>query len=176
MRFPQRRKIVVDCKLRDDNQHEDPCGECAQSFQVFADSFKLYDNILKRLQEQGAFDHDKIMLDDMLQWEEDLTDHFNNFLDYRRHIAQAEDEAAWDKLFCGKLADGECIIIMDFKMKILASMYREKQKDWFSKRGFSCLGVLIIFGSSKESNEVLYHLFFSNDTTQDSDYVNTVKE
>jgi hypothetical protein len=60
------------------------------------------------------------------------------------------------------LKEDEAIVIMDFKMKILASMYREKQKEWFSKRGFSCLGgALIIFGSSKESdeNEILYHLF-----------------
>ena len=76
------------------------------------------------------------------------------------------------------MKENEAVVVMDFKMKILASMYREKQKDWYSKRGFSCLGALIIFGSSKDSNEneVLYHFFLSDDTTQDGDYVNTVKE
>ena len=67
---------------------------------------------------------------------------------------------------------------MDFKMKILALLFREKQRDWFSKRGFSLLGALIIFGSAddKDHNEVLYHFFISDDTTQDAEYVNTAKE
>ena len=80
--------------------------------------------------------------------------------------------------YTNDLAEDEVIIVLDFKMKILASMYREKQKDWFSKRGFSCLGALLIFGSSRDSdeNEILYHLFLSDDTTQDGVYVNTVKE
>ena len=60
-------------------------------------------------------------------------------------------------------------------MKILASAFCEAQIDWFSKRGFSCLGGLIIFGSSSESdtNKILYHFFLFDDTTQDTDAVNT---
>ena len=62
-------------------------------------------------------------------------------------------------------------------MKIIASKHREAQIDWFAKRGFSCLGVLLIFGSSAENdeNQVLYHFFLSDDTTQDTDAVNTAK-
>ncbi len=50
--------------------------------------------------------------------------------------------------------------------------------DWFSKRGFSCLGAMIIFGSSDESlqNKVLYHLFISEDTTQNAAAVNDAKQ
>ena len=111
-------------------------------------------------------------------WEEDIHQSLQNILDYRRRIAQTEDEAKFDASFYSNLKSHEAIIIMDFKMKILASLYQERQKDWFSKRGFSCLGVLIIFGSLTVSsdNEVLYHLFLSDDTTQDGGYVNTVKE
>ena len=62
-------------------------------------------------------------------------------------------------------------------MKIISSKHREAQIDWFAKRGFSCLGVLLIFGSSAENdeNQVLYHFFLSDDTTQDTDAVNTAK-
>ena len=62
-------------------------------------------------------------------------------------------------------------------MKILASKHLEAQIDWFAKRGFSCLGALIIFGSSSEStdNDILYHFFISDDTTQDTDAINTAK-
>jgi len=66
-------------------------------------------------------------------------------------------------------------VIFDYKMKILASMYREKQVDWFSKRGFSCLGCLILFGSpdNSETHDVEYHFFLSDDDmTQDAHTVN----
>jgi hypothetical protein len=58
---------------------------------------------------------------------------------------------------------------------ILASMYRERQVNWFSKRGFSCLGCLILFGSSDNSDthDVEYHFFLSDDDmTQDAHTVN----
>ena len=63
------------------------------------------------------------------------------------------------------------------QMKILACKHLEAQMDWFAKRGFSCLGALIIFGSSSEStsNEIMYQFFISDDTTQDTDAVNTIK-
>ena len=126
----------------------------------------------------NALHTDAILQDDMESWHEDITQSFRNFRDYRRHIAQAEDESLFDQSFNRDLGEDEAIVVMDFKMKILASMYREKQKDWFSKRGFSCLGALVIFGSSAESNEneVLYHLFLSDDTTQDGAYVNMATE
>lgn len=94
------------------------------------------------------------------------------------HIAQREDEAKFDKEFYSQMKAGEVLVIFDYKMKILASMYREKQVDWFSKRGFSCLGCLILFGSSdySESHDVEYHFFLSDDTTQDSHAVNIAKE
>ena len=168
----------VQCSMRENNEHLGPCGDCAESFNVFADLFKYYDSVKDRLAELNVIQNDKVLQDDMESWHEDITQCLRNFLDYRRHNAQAEDESIFDKEYYQDLAEDEAIVVMDFKMKILASMYREKQKDWFSKRGFSCLGALIIFGSSKESedNEILYHLFLSDDTTQDGIYVNTAKE
>ena len=168
----------VYCKLREDGEHLDPCGECTESFNTFVDLFKYYDTVKHRLTELNVLETDIVLQDDMLSWEEEINQCYRNFLDYRRHLTQVEDEFLFDKDFYNDLAEDEVIIVLDFKMKILASMYREKQKDWFSKRGFSCLGALLIFGSSRDSdeNEILYHLFLSDDTTQDGVYVNTVKE
>ena len=156
----------------------EPCGDCIESFNVFVDLFKYYDAVKQRLNDMGVLQLDMVLQDDMESWEQDISNCYHNFLDYRRHIAQAEDESIFDKTFYNNLKEDEVILVLDFKMKILSSTYREKQKDWFSKRGFSCLGALLIFGSSKDSNEneVLYHLFLSDDTTQDGCYVNTVKE
>ena len=127
---------------------------------------------------EQMYSFDPLLQDDMAQWKEDLDQYFNNFMKYRSHIAQAKDESIWDTSFYQNLGPNECVVVMDFKMKILSSLFREKQLDWFSKRGFSLLGALIIFGSAddEDHNEVLYHFFLSDDTTQDAEYVNTVKQ
>jgi hypothetical protein len=117
--------------------------------------------------------------DDLLSWHEDIKNYLRNIYIFRAHVAQREDEGAFDAEFYKNLQEDEAVIIMDYKMKITAAMFREKQADWFSKRGFSCLGALIIFGSSnqdKADNEVLYHLFISDDTTQDGPAVNSAKQ
>ena len=166
----------VACSKRDRNEHTEPCRECAQSFALFRDLHDFHTKVDERLQQTYSFDH--LLKDDMAQWKEDIDMYFRNFMGYRSHIAQAKDESIWDAFFYKNLGSNECVIVMDFKMKILSSLFREKQRDWFSKRGFSLLGALIIFGSpdDKDHNEVLYHFFISDDTTQDAEYVNTVKE
>jgi hypothetical protein len=52
-------------------------------------------------------------------------------------------------------------------------------QDLLSKRGFICLGRLILFGSSDKSeihDVVEYHFFLSDNTTQDLRTVNFAKE
>ena len=166
----------VPCSKRNENKHTGPCEECVQSFELFQYLREFHSEVDDMLKETYSFDH--LLKDDMEQWKEDIEQFFRNFMIYRSHLAQAKDESIWDGLFYRNLGPNECIVVMDFKMKILAALFREKQKDWFSKRGFSLLGALIIFGSEKEEdhNEVLYHFFISDDTTQDAEYVNIVKE
>lgn len=92
-------------------------------------------------------------------------------------MAQIEDEAIYDRNFYDKIKEGKCILVMDFKMKINASLFQEAQADWFSKRGFSLLGALILIPSEEPENYTAhYHFFLSDDTTQDAQFVNTVKE
>ena len=166
----------VACPKRDANNHTNPCEECAQSFELFKDLRDFHNEVDKSLEQIYSFDY--LIKDDMEQWKEDLDTYFKNFMMYRSHIAQAKDESMWDASFYKNLSPNECVVVMDFKMKILSSLFREKQRDWFSKRGFSLLGALIIFGSPEDEdhNEVLYHFFISSDTTQDAEYVNTVKQ
>ena len=165
----------VFCSKREKNCHTEPCGECAQSFELFKDMYDFHTEVNTKLEQ--TYNFDLLLEDDMAQWREDIDAFFRNFMMYRSHIAQAKDESLWDASFYKNLPSNECVLVMDFKMKILAALFREKQRDWFSKRGFSLLGALIIFGSSEEEdhNEVLYHFFISSDTTQDAEYVNSVK-
>ena len=154
------------------------CKECKDSFNLFAELFEFYSRTYTQLHENNILPHKKCVEDDMLSWLEEIRGGLRNLHEYRRHVAQKEDESAFDKDYYRDLGEDEAIIIMDYKMKILSSYFREKQVDWFSKRGFSCLGAMIIFGSSDESlqNKVLYHLFISEDTTQNAAAVNDAKQ
>lgn len=181
--FHDNTKDPVPCNHRDSNSHINACKDCSNSFQLFSDLLQHHKAIDEALEENNVYSRNNILQDDMLAWKVQIEDQLRNFLHYRSHLAQAKDEAKWDEEFCENLGEDECVVVFDFKMKILASYYREKQKDWFSKRGFSCLGVMIVFGHKKNDstednseNDVLYHMFFSDDTTQDAIYVNTVKE
>ena len=53
---------------------------------------------------------------------------FENFVDYRAHIAQKYSEANFDNRFYASFDTIEVVAICDWKMKILASKYREAQQ------------------------------------------------
>ena len=158
--------------------HIGPCKQCTDSFDVLVDMFSFHDDVTSTLRESGDLSRDLALDDDLASWKKDIEQCLRNLLDFRNHIAQKEDESAFDSVRYCDLKSNECIVIMDYKMKILSSSFREPQSDWFSKRGFSCLGALLIFGSSEADteNKVLYHFFISDDTTQDSEAINCAKQ
>ena len=53
-------------------------------------------------------------------------------------------------------------------MKVLASRYREAQVDWYAKCGTTILGFELHFTDKNKERKVLYFLFVSDDTYQDS--------
>lgn len=115
--------------------------------------------------------------DDMESWNDAIKNCLRNFLDYRRHIAQAEDEAIFDAEFLELLKDDEAVAYIDYKMKILMQVFRESLREWFAQKGTSCLGVMLLLPKSPNEafRKVVYHLFFSEDTIQDTPCVNTIK-
>ena len=149
-----------------------------ESFHVFQDLYNLYEDVHKKATALNLFEMDSKLIDDFDLWSRQIDGFQRDFLKYRSHLAQAEDEGIFDAEFYENLKPGQAVVIMDFKMKILSAMYREGHGGWFSKRGFSCLGALVLTPSrdNPDSHEAVYHIFISNDTTQDAQYVNTVKE
>jgi hypothetical protein len=152
--------------------------ECFDSFKVIDEMHELHNTLNVRFRDNGIYDTQPLLEDDMAIWETNLIDFRQKLIKYRAHVAQKEDEAMYDANFLASVGHGEVIVVADYKMKILSSIFREKQVDWFSKSGFSCLGVMLRFGSDPDSleNEVEFHFFISDDTKQDSDAVNIVKE
>lgn len=159
-----------------EKKHIGACDECVFSFCVFDRMFKFWEQIDSILRDHKDYEACAFLQDDMEFWHDRIEDCLRNFLDYRRHIAQTEDEAIYDARFYAELPDDESVLIIDYKMKILASLFRESTRAWYGKKGFSCFGSLIILPSAeKEFRQVVYHLFFSDDTTQDTPSVNTIK-
>lgn len=159
-----------------EKKHIGACDECVFSFCVFDRMFKFWEQIDSILRDHKDYEACAFLQDDMEFWYDRIEDCLSNFLDYRRHIAQTEDEAIYDARFYAELPDDESVLIIDYKMKILASLFRESTRAWYGKKGFSCFGSLIILPSAeKEFRQVAYHLFLSDDTTQDTPSVNTIK-
>ena len=164
----------VPCKHR--AEHTTLCKECMDSFCIFDQLYRLHDQAHSNATRLNLFENDMKLVDDFELWERQISHCQRKFYKYRAHLAQAEDERLFDAQFYQDLQDDEAVVILDFKMKILARSYREAQIDWFAKRGFSLLGALILLPSENESQQkAVYHFFLSGDTTQDAEYVNTVK-
>lgn len=109
--------------------------------------------------------------DDIMAFEKDLELYLSNLIDYHAHLVQKQPEAVFSEKFYSSISEVEVVVISDWKMKILASKYREAMQEWFSKRGISLLGFEIHFKSEGETKQVLYHFFLTDDTTQDTEAV-----
>ena len=76
----------------------------------------------------SRFDNDPSLKDDMLQYKYELDLCFYNLIDYRAHLAHKDSESKFDRNFYTSFDNIEAVVISDWKMKILASKYRESQQ------------------------------------------------
>lgn len=63
----------------------------------------------------------------------------------------------------------ECLVITDWKMKILACFFRESQAMFFGKRGTSLLGFMLVANrpGSEDEKDVMFIFLVTDDTKQD---------
>ena len=111
------------------------------------------------------------LLDDIMGYEADLREYLDNLIGYRAHLVHKHTEAAFDEEFYSKVGMKECVVVCDWKMKILSSKYRESQQEWYSKRGTSLLGFELHLTFENDKKKVLYHFFITDDTLQDAEAV-----
>jgi len=161
----------IECKFRDNDTHEGPCKDCEESFQVFSDLFRLAERT-KTLPNLSPPEREKY-----LELELEVKKCRQNLVDWRSHIVRKKVESKFTCNLKQSLKQNEAIVVSDYKMKILATYFRENQKKFFAKRGTSCLGFMILTNvDSKEGTvDVNFVLLFSNDTTQDANFVLAAK-
>ena len=91
-----------------------------------------------------------------------------NILDWKVHILRSCNQEKAKQDLLQNLNTSEAIVVMDWAMKFQQMKFREKQSEWFGKRGLSWQIISVIFKdeNSKELEVQSYaHLFDS--CTQD---------
>ena len=66
-----------------------------------------------------------------------------------------------------KLDQSSCLLIIDWAMKFLQLRYREKQSDWYGKRGLSWHISSVISRSQSDTTEVISYAHLFDQYTQD---------
>ena len=61
----------------------------------------------------------------------------NTILAWKAHILQSENQECGKQPVLETLDDSSIFVVIDCAMKFLQMRYREKQSDWFGKRGLS---------------------------------------
>ena len=162
----------VACPYRENGSHKGPCKDCEKTFEFFTTLLKLAQDIQKL---PGATEIEK---EDFYELEVEIQEWRQLLKELRSHKVRKKTEAEYDRRQMQSLKRNECIVVSDFKMKILAMFHRENQKLFFGKRGIACLGFMVMTpcdDGSGDEIDVNFHLLFSNDTTQDANFVLSAK-
>ena len=66
-----------------------------------------------------------------------------------------------------ELDQNSCLLVMDWAMKFLQLRYREKQTDWYGKRGLSWHITSVVTKDMSSATEVLSYAHLFDQCTQD---------
>ena len=172
----------IECPLRTAGKHIGPCSRCQEGFEVISKLYSFYSDAMSKLADNC--NTNTRIVDDLATFKDAIDEILRNFEDYRAHLVHKHDEshASKDRMKERvKLLEEMIIAILtsDHKMKILEFYHREGQRGFFGKRGTSCLGMGVKMkpsSTAENSHLAQYHLFFSDDTTQDAHSVNCAKK
>ena len=141
-------KFASDCE----HDHDMICERCEDLREVLSDIQQHINNTVQMTKEELA----------RLQFQ--YSNSFKAILDWKGHILRTINQEKAKQDILGRISDREsCFIIMDWAMKFLPMVYREKMSDFFGKRGRSWhVSAIITAVSNGDFNvECLVHLFDS---------------
>ena len=99
------------------------------------------------------------------EYQEDLVydlEHARTDIQWKAHILRSVNQDKAKQDIISNLNDNSALVVMDWAMKFLEMKYREKQSDWFAKRGISwhVSTVILKQGASSDVEIQTYaHLF-----------------
>jgi hypothetical protein len=166
------------CAEGKDNSHLPPCTDCQHGFQVIAKLWDLYRDAEREIRKDR--EPNIVLLDDLTDWAEQINDCMLDFEDYRAHITHKADDQEFQRDYMDEQLreHGYYVkVTWDYKQKCQPMFFRENQKLYFGKRGFSLLGAKVeIYDVKEKTKDTQTHLFFSDDSTQDAHACNTARQ
>jgi hypothetical protein len=142
-----------------DHEHNDVCSQCDE---LTVCLYRL--NELVKAANNVTFYSDE-QKDDFLY---DIEKATNSVLDWKAHIMRSVNQERAKQGIIAKLDSKSYLIIMDWAMKFLQLRFREKQSDWYGKRGLSWhVSSVVSRNEKREAYEVVSYVHLFDQCTQD---------
>ena len=106
----------------------------------------------------------------------DMEKSSNAIVQWKAHIMRSVNQERAKQDILTKLDQSSCLIVMDWAMKFLQLRYREKQSDWYGKRGLSWHISSVISHSQSDTVEVISYAHLFDQCTQDWYAVTSILE
>lgn len=100
----------------------------------------------------------------------------NSFFLWKAHILRSENQEEGKQTTLTSLEDDSIVIVMDWAMKFVQMRHREKQSEWFAKRGMSWHVSSVLSKNLEGSIEVSYFAHLFNSCSQDWFSVTSIVE
>ena len=97
-------------------------------------------------------------------------------IQWKAHIMRSVNQECAKQDILANLDQSSCLLVMDWAMKFLQLRYREKQSDWFGKRGLSWHITSVISRGQCEAIEVVSYAHLFDQCTQDWYAVTSIVE
>ena len=144
--------------------HCPQCDEitcCLQNMQQIVKDSRTVSFYSKEQQDDFLYDIQKAS-DAIIQW--------------KAHIMRSVNQECAKQDILEKLDQTSCLLVMDWAMKFLQLRYREKQCDWYGKRGLSWHISSVIARSNSDTIEVISYAHLFDQCTQDWYAVTSILE
>ena len=106
----------------------------------------------------------------------DIEKSSNAIVQWKAHIMRSVNQESAKQDILTKLDQSSCLIVMDWATKFLQLRYREKQSDWYGKRGLSWHISSVISHSQSDMAEVISYAHLFDQCTQDWYAVTSILE
>ena len=140
------------------HQHTMSCENCENLKSTL-------EEIRKKLQETHHFSYTKDIKEELVHDVEEACEHIQK---WKSHIVRSINQERAKQNVLDNLDESSVLIVADWAMKFEQTRFREKQSDWYGKRGLSWhVSSVISKGSSSDTVVVTTYAHLFNSCTQD---------
>ncbi len=148
------------------NQHNIQCDNCE-------DLKELFNNLEVVINEMSTRFYSPEQKDDFLH---DLEEAKEQIFEWKAHTLHSINQEAAKSKIIESLDKHSAVIVMDLAMEFLQTRYREKQPDWFGKRGLSWHISSVICKRNDENIQIFSYAHLFDPCSQDWYAVTSILE